>query len=83
MIRCFLFIVSDSRMGRNCFEEDELLWRRRRVGLAFLSAVSIMLMRPWSVSRVNDGMVMFRWRVVLVVVVGVCIYLRRKGLCPH
>ena len=44
-------------MGRKGFAEEELSWRRRRVGVEFLRLVSVMLVRPWGESRVNDGMV--------------------------
>ena len=44
-------------MGRKGFDEEELSWRRRRVGVEFLRLVSVMLVKPWGESRVNDGMI--------------------------
>ena len=48
--------VGDSKIWRNSFEEEEFPWRRSKLGLSFLRAVSVMLIRPWAVSRVKDGM---------------------------
>lgn len=53
MRRCFEVRVSEAKICLKIFDEDEFPWMRRSAGRLFLRAVSVMLIRPWTLEWVK------------------------------